>query len=124
MPSSKPYHRCAKKTWPEISPASGAPVPFITDFIRLWAGFHISGLPPSSATRSNRAWLALTSAMIVEPGSASTTGSGEDREQWAAPDPPALAVAPPDPVGFAVERDAEVELIVADEPLEVLEIGL
>jgi hypothetical protein len=38
--------------WPLISPASGAPVSFIFDLIRLWPVFHISGLPPSSAMRS------------------------------------------------------------------------
>src|SRR5574338_48700 len=54
--------------WPLISPASGAPVSFILDLIRLWPVFHISGVPPSSATRSNKTWLAFTSATILAIG--------------------------------------------------------
>ena len=110
--------------WPLISPASGAPVSFIFDLIRLWPVFHISGLPPSSAIRSNSAWLALTSAMIVAPGTSLQHRLGEDREQLVAPDHPALAVDRADPVAVAVEGDAEIEALLGDQRLEVGEIGL
>ena len=99
--------------WPLISPASGAPVSFIFDLIRLWPVFHIKGLPPSSATRSNSAWLALTSAMIVAPGTLAQHRLGEDGEQLVAPDHPALAVDRADPVAVAVEGDAEIEPLLA-----------
>ena len=99
--------------WPLISPASGAPVSFIFDLIRLWPVFHISGLPPSSAMRSNRVWLALTSAMMVAPGQFLEHRLGEDHHQLVAPDDPALAVDRADAVAVAVEGDAEVELLVA-----------
>ena len=49
--------------WPDISPASGAPVSFILVFTRLCPVFHISGLPPSASTRANSARLAFTSAI-------------------------------------------------------------
>ena len=110
--------------WPLISPASGAPVSFIFDLIRLWPVFHISGLPPISAMRSNRIWLALTSAMIVAPGSSFEHRPGEDDQQLVAPDHAALAVDRADPVAVAVEGDAEVEALVGDQLLQVGEIGL
>ena len=49
---------------------------------------------------------------------------GEDGEQLIAPDHPALAVHCADPVAVAVEGDAEVELPVGDQRLEVGEVGL
>ena len=110
--------------WPLISPASGAPVSFIFDLIRLWPVFHISGVPPSSATRSNKLWLAFTSAMIVAPGSSLQHGPGEDHQQLVAPDHAALAVDRADAVAVAVEGDAEVELLARNERLEVGEILL
>src|ERR1700682_1300658 len=44
-PSSKPYHRSAKKVWPLISPASSAPVSFILALISECPVFHSSGRP-------------------------------------------------------------------------------
>ena len=99
--------------WPLISPASGAPVSFIFDLIRLWPVFHMQGLPPSSAIRSNSAWLALTSAMIVAPGCASSTGSARMASSWSPQIDPALAVDRADPVAVAVEGDAEIEALLA-----------
>ena len=110
--------------WPLISPASGAPVSFIFDLIRLWPVFHISGWPPSSAMRSNSTWLALTSAMIVAPGCVLQHRLGEDHQQLVAPDHAALAVDRADAVAVAVEGDPEVELLVGDEPLQVGEVLL
>ena len=110
--------------WPLISPASGAPVSFIFDLIRLWPVFHISGLPPISAMRSNRVWLALTSAMIVAPGRSFSTGPARMISSWSPQITRPLAVDRADAVGVAVEGDAEVELLVGDELLQVGEVGL
>ncbi len=67
----------AKKMWPPISPARRA------GFLHLrlrpdcstWLFCQISGLPPSSATRSNSARLALTSAMVWAPGCCASRSS-------------------------------------------------
>ena len=48
---------------------------------------------------------------------------GEDHQQLVAPDDAALGVDRTDPVGVAVERNAEVELLLGDERLQVRKIG-
>jgi hypothetical protein len=53
--------------------------------------------------------------MMVAPGTLLQHRLGEDREQLVAPDHPALAVDRADPVGVAVEGDAEVEPFLGDE---------
>ena len=62
--------------------------------------------------------------MIVAPGTVPQHRLGEDGEQLVAPDHPALAVHRADPVAVAVEGDAEIELLLRDQRLEVREIGL
>jgi len=37
--------RSLKNTWPDISPASSAPVSFIFALMKLWPVFHNSGRP-------------------------------------------------------------------------------
>ena len=109
--------------WPLISPASGAPVSFIFDLIRLWPVFHISGLPPSSAMRSNRIWLALTSAMMVAPGSSFSTGSARIISSWSPqitrPLPSTAPMRSPSP-SKAMPKSS---CLSRDKRLEVGEIG-
>ncbi|PAV66187.1 hypothetical protein WR25_15070 [Diploscapter pachys] len=50
--SSKPYHSCPKKMWPDNSPAIGAAWASIASFIGLWPVAPITAMPPSSAIRS------------------------------------------------------------------------
>jgi hypothetical protein len=61
--------------------------------------------------RSNRVWLALTSAMIVAPGQSLEHRLGQDHHDLVAPDHPALAVDRADPIAVAVEGDADVEAL-------------
>ena len=110
--------------WPLISPASGDPVSFIFDLIRLWPVFHISGVPPSSATRSNKAWLALTSAMIVAPGSSFSTGSARIESNWSPqmtrPSPSTAPIRSPSP-SKAMPKSSPFS---RDQPLQIREILL
>ena len=62
--------------------------------------------------------------MMVAPGSSLQHRLGEDHQQLVAPDHAALAVDRADAVAVAVEGDAEVELLVGDEALQVLEVRL
>jgi hypothetical protein len=86
------------------------------------AGLPHHGLPPSSATRSYSAWLALTSAMIVAPGRTRSTGSAQDREQLVAPDDAALPVDRADAIAVAVEGESEIEVLLRDQLLQVREV--
>jgi hypothetical protein len=72
-------------------------------------------LPPSSATRSNSARLAFTSAQQV---------LGVDHQQLVAPDDAALAVDRADPVAVAVEGHSEIEALLRDETPQVGQILL
>ena len=65
--SSKPYQRSAKKMWPLISPAIGAPVSFSLALTSEWPVLYISGTPPCARTSGARRWLHLTSKMIGAP---------------------------------------------------------
>ena len=67
--------------------------------------------------RSNSAWLALTSAMIVAPGSAFSTGSARINSSWSPQITRPAAVDRADPVAVAVERDSEIEPLVGDQRL-------
>lgn len=73
--------------------------------------------------RSNSARLALTSPMIVAPGSSLSTGSARMPSMLVTPDNAALRIDCAEPVTVAVERQPEVEAVVGDDALEVFEIG-
>ena len=101
--------------WPLISPASGAPVSFIFDLIRLWPVFHISGLPPSCGDAVEQDLAGLHVGDDRRAGLLLEHRLGEDQQQLVAPDHAALAVDRADAVAVAVEGDAEVELLVGDQ---------
>src|SRR2546423_1665324 len=90
--------------WPLISPASGAPVSFIFDLIRLWPVFHINGSPPSPAIPSNRTWLSLTSAVGAAPGAAvaGAPAAAEGLAGETLPQPVDIGLADVDLFGFAI----------------------
>ena len=109
--------------WPLISPASGAPVSFIFDLIRLWPVFHINGVPPIAAMPSNSIWLALTSAMMVAPGCSSSTGAARIISNWSPqitrPWPSTAPMRSPSPSN-AIPKSS---CLVGDERLQVGEVG-
>jgi hypothetical protein len=60
-PSSKPYQRSLKNTWPLISPASGAPVSLSLALISECPVRHISGSPPCLRIQGARLRVHFTS---------------------------------------------------------------
>ena len=110
--------------WPLISPASGAPVSFIFDLMRLWPVFHISGCAAELGNAVEQRLARLHVGDDRRAGQLLKHRLGEDHQQLVAPDHAALAVDRADPVAVAVESDPEVELLALDELLEVCEVLL
>ena len=106
----------AKKMWPLISPASGAPVSFILALIRQWPVFHISGLPPSCGDAVEQRLAGLDVGDDRRPGHArSARRAARIIRSWSPQMHPALAVDRADPVAVAVEGDAEIEPLLCDQ---------
>ncbi len=99
--------------WPDISPASGDPVSAILALIRLCPVFHISGV---AAGLGDLVEQHLARLHVGDDGGAGVGlqhVAGQDHQKLVAEQHRAGIVDHADPVGVAVERDAEISPALA-----------